>query len=88
VRDAPILILDEPTTGLDADANAIVQAALRRLMKGRTTMIIAHDIQTVRHADQILVVEQGRIVERGTHDELMRMNARYAGLLGRVARDG
>src|SRR5262249_18415000 len=71
LKDAPILILDEATASLDAESEAVVQAALQNLMAGRTVFVIAHRLSTVRRADVILVLEAGRIVERGTHAELM-----------------
>ena len=77
VREAPILILDEPTTGLDAESELLVMDALERLKKGRTTFVIAHHLATVRKADQIIVIENKHIVERGTHDELLQLNNRY-----------
>jgi ATP-binding cassette subfamily B protein len=77
VRDAPILLLDEPTNGLDARAERLVLDALDRLMKGRTTFVIAHRLSTVRRADLILVVDGGRILERGRHEELLALGGRY-----------
>jgi ATP-binding cassette subfamily B protein/subfamily B ATP-binding cassette protein MsbA len=71
LKDAPILILDEPTSALDADTEHAVVEALRRLMAGRTCLIIAHRLSTIRHADRILVMESGRIVQDGTHAELI-----------------
>ena len=71
VRDAPILILDEPTSALDPETEQRLVAALRRASAGRVVLVIAHRLSTVRSADQILFVEGGRIVERGSHDELM-----------------
>ena len=73
VRDARILILDEPTSGLDAESERLVFEGLRRLRSGRTTFVIAHRLATVRDADLILVLDRGRIAERGTHDELVGM---------------
>jgi ABC-type multidrug transport system fused ATPase/permease subunit len=80
IRDAPVLILDEPTTGLDAESGRRILEPLRRLMAGRTTIIISHNLLTVRDATQILVLDHGRVVERGTHDELLLRDAAYARL--------
>lgn len=80
IRDAPILILDEPTTGLDATSERLVLDALDRLMEGRTTIVVAHKLAAVRRADVILVIEGGRVVERGTHAELVALGGRYAEL--------
>ncbi len=78
IRSAPILILDEPTTGLDADSSHKVLHPLRRLMAGRTTLMISHNLMTVRDADVILLLEDGRIAETGSHDELIERNGLYA----------
>jgi ATP-binding cassette subfamily B protein len=78
VRDAPILVLDEPTTGLDAEAEAVVMQALERLMEGRATLMIAHKLSTVRSADRIYVLGHGRVVEEGTHDALVANGGPYA----------
>lgn len=72
-----ILILDEATSSLDSESEALIQEGLRRLREGRTTFVIAHRLSTIRSADQILVVEAGEILERGTHDELISINGRY-----------
>ncbi|MGY1703971.1 ABC transporter ATP-binding protein [Geodermatophilus sp. SYSU D00697] len=77
LKDAPILILDEPTSSIDSRTEAVILDALDRLMVGRTTFMIAHRLSTVRNAGQILVLDQGRIVERGTHDELVRAEGLY-----------
>jgi ABC-type multidrug transport system fused ATPase/permease subunit len=71
VRDAPILILDEPTSALDPESERLVMEALRNLVAGRTTFVIAHRMTTVEGADRVLVLDQGRIVEQGSHEELM-----------------
>ena len=73
LRDPRILILDEPTSALDARSEQFVEEALRKLMNGRTTFIIAHRLSTVRHANKILVLEKGMIVEQGTHDKLVKI---------------
>ncbi len=77
LADPTILILDEATSSLDSESEAHIQDGLRRLRHGRTTFVIAHRLSTIRSADQILVLEHGEIVERGTHDELLTLNGRY-----------
>jgi len=83
LADPRILILDEATSSLDSESEAMIQSGLRELMQGRTTFVIAHRLSTIRRADQILVVEDGRIVERGTHDELYALGGRYFDLYTR-----
>jgi ATP-binding cassette subfamily B protein len=80
LKNASILILDEPTASIDSRTEAVILDALDRLMIGRTTFMIAHRLSTVRHADLILTIDRGRIVERGTHDELLRLGGLYAQL--------
>lgn len=80
LRDAPILLLDEATSALDAESEALVQQALERLMKSRTTLVIAHRLATVRGADRIVVMDGGRIVEQGTHEALSRAGGLYSRL--------
>ena len=77
LRDPPILILDEATSALDTEAERLVQEAIERLLTGRTVFVIAHRLSTVQRADEILVVDEGRIVERGSHDSLMALGGQY-----------
>jgi ATP-binding cassette, subfamily B, bacterial len=80
IRDSPIVLLDEPTTGLDANSEALVLEGLSRLIAGRTAIIVAHRLATIRRAHTILVIERGEIVESGAHQELLRKGGRYAEL--------
>ncbi|MEU4296795.1 ABC transporter ATP-binding protein [Kitasatospora aureofaciens] len=80
IRDAPVLVLDEPTTGLDAESARRIMGPLRLLMAGRTTVIISHNLLTVRDANQIVLLEQGRLAAHGTHDELIARSPAYAAL--------
>ena len=72
MRNPPILILDEATSALDTESEKLVQEALQRLMQNRTSLVIAHRLSTVQHADEIVVLQHGHIVERGTHEVLLR----------------
>jgi subfamily B ATP-binding cassette protein MsbA len=80
IRDAPILILDEPSSGLDAESEQLVFGALENLMKGKTSIVIAHRLATVRRADKIFVIDEGRVMDSGTHEELLERGGLYARL--------
>ncbi len=77
------MVLDEATSALDSESEALIQEALNNLMKGRTSIVIAHRLSTVAHLDEIVVLDDGEIVEQGTHGELLEKQGVYAGLWGR-----
>ncbi|MBQ5813209.1 MAG: ATP-binding cassette domain-containing protein, partial [Clostridia bacterium] len=80
LADPPIFVLDEATSSIDTETELLIQNAIQHILKGRTSFMIAHRLSTVRHADIILVVEDGRIIERGSHSELLELNGKYAEL--------
>lgn len=88
LKDAPILLLDEATSALDTESEALVQAALERLMEGRATLMIAHRLSTVRNADRIYVIQSGKVVEQGSHAALVRKGGLYARLAKQQSLDG
>jgi subfamily B ATP-binding cassette protein MsbA len=87
IRNAPIILLDEATAALDSESEKQVQEAIEHLCQNRTTIVIAHRLHTIMHADSILVVEAGEIVERGRHDDLLRRGGRYASFFRLQHRD-
>ena len=83
LRNPPVLVLDEATSALDVATERAVGEALERLAEGRTTIVIAHRLSTVRDADQIVVLDKGEVAERGTHEELLALGGRYSALVAR-----
>ncbi|MFZ1259923.1 MAG: ATP-binding cassette domain-containing protein, partial [Chitinophagaceae bacterium] len=81
LKNPPILILDEATSSLDTESERLVQDAINNMMQNRTSIVIAHRLSTIRHADEIIVLQKGKIVERGSHDELLSQNGFYRKLV-------
>ena len=88
LKDAPILILDEATSALDSESERVIQEALAEVMKNRTTIVIAHRLSTIENADQVLVLSSGKVVEQGTHQQLLDANGHYAALHRLQFQDG
>ena len=87
LKNAPVLILDEATSALDSETESLIQDALKRLVRERTVLVIAHRLSTVEHADNIVVLEEGRIIETGTHAQLLARGGHYAALYKMQFRD-
>ena len=83
LKDAPILVLDEATSALDSESEALIQEALKNLMKGRTSIVVAHRLSTIAGLDEIVVLNDGKIVEQGSHEELLAKNGEYKKLWSR-----
>ena len=83
LKDAPILVLDEATAALDSESEALIQEALKNLMKGRTSIVVAHRLSTIAGLDEIVVLDDGKIVEQGTHQKLLKQNGAYSRLWSR-----
>ena len=77
VADPPVIVLDEATSSIDTRTEALIEKGMDKLMQGRTVFVIAHRLSTVRNSDAIMVLENGRIIERGSHDDLIRLGGRY-----------
>ncbi|HXR49864.1 MAG TPA: ABC transporter ATP-binding protein, partial [Verrucomicrobiae bacterium] len=80
LKNAPILVLDEATAALDSESEALIQDALWKLMEGRTAIVVAHRLSTIQKMDRIIVMDDGKIIEQGTHKELLHLNGQYAKL--------
>jgi ABC-type multidrug transport system fused ATPase/permease subunit len=86
LKDAPILLLDEPTSALDTESEALVQQALERFTAGRTTLVIAHRLSTIKNANRVVVLHDGKIIEQGTHEQLIKLGGAYLDLYQRQFR--